>query len=398
MAIDRFCCCALTSKQLAESARDMMCNENQLFMKVNAASSDSDVFNPLRGLVQEHQAATRLDSKQAAACFLAITHSNSERFAPLYVDTVEDLFPKLQATLQQRPQEKSSSNTSNGIEAAEHQQGGWHPYLLAGSLGALEFFDSHSPLAAGSLTAQSWPAFLERIVAKLPRVSIKATVSGNLPLGAGLSSSSALVVTIITAVITALGCRATSKEVAEVSARAERYVGVEGMHALNSRRANSVLHSSGEALQPFDLSYVQKTFLGSLEDAGRLVDSVLHEEAYEKAELKKLLGGCIDQLLKELPALSGAWEKNNEFELKRRARHVFSEALRVQQFVQVCKGNHSDSGKLNVREEQPASIRCYLMHEGTRALATPRGRPLVTHEPCSINLWLRLRLGTWAAR
>ncbi|KAL8269567.1 hypothetical protein Esti_006509 [Eimeria stiedai] len=412
MAIDRVCCCALTSKELEACPGVMVNNENKTNLEADATTAVSDVAKALQSLVGENQSNTKLDKNYAAASFLVITHSDSERFAPLYVDTVEHLFPALQATLRQRPQGKSSvSNTPNGTEAAEHQKNGWHPYLLAGCLGALEFFVSRSSLAAGSLTAQSWPAFLERVAAKLPRVSIEATVSGNLPLGAGLSSSSALVVSVNAAVLTALGCSATSKEVAEASARAERYVGVEGggmdqacicmsrsgfasltsfhpleveylklpecctlalgycgadsrkiqdshkkynlrvlecrLAALLLMRAKSVLHSSREILQPLNLSYVQKTFLGSLEDAGRLVDSVLHDEAYEKAELNELLGGFIKQLLKELPALSGAWEKNNEFKLKQRARHVFSEAIRVHQFADVCRRSHSDDGKLN---------------------------------------------------
>ncbi|KAL8438217.1 hypothetical protein ACSSS7_000354 [Eimeria intestinalis] len=183
MAIDRFCCCALTSKQLAESAGVIMNDGNESSIEADATSSVSDVSKPLQTLRGDTQSNMVADREQAATCFLAITHSDTEHFAPLYADTVKHLFPALQAFLQQRPQGKGTSSvTPKGTAAAEHQKNGWHPYLLAGCLGALELFDSHSPLAAGCLTAQSSPAFLGRVAAKLPRVSIKATISGNLPL------------------------------------------------------------------------------------------------------------------------------------------------------------------------------------------------------------------------
>lgn len=51
-------------------------------------------------------------------------------------------------------------------------------------------------------------------------------IHGTVPLGSGLSSSSALVVAVAVAILAAYGCRATQADVATFTCAAERYVGV----------------------------------------------------------------------------------------------------------------------------------------------------------------------------
>lgn len=57
-------------------------------------------------------------------------------------------------------------------------------------------------------------------------VHMQLLIHGTVPLGSGLSSSSALVVAVAVAILGAYGCSATQADIASFTCAAERYVGV----------------------------------------------------------------------------------------------------------------------------------------------------------------------------
>jgi N-acetylgalactosamine kinase len=83
--------------------------------------------------------------------------------------------------------------------------------------------------------------------------------------------------------------------------------------------------------------------------------SLLPPESLTKDELLKLLSDEEDEIIAKEIGLAlvnellenrcgrEVWEMNTEFYLQNRAIHVYSEAMRVEQFVNACKQLHSDS-------------------------------------------------------
>ncbi|KAL8440126.1 hypothetical protein Efla_006505 [Eimeria flavescens] len=432
MAVGRHCCCALTCRWLkssdsssSSSSGSSSSSRLSVVSATERGAADCGVHTP-EAAGSMHSGGKQQEAAAACECFFAVTHNeSSKRFAPLYVHSIDQLFPCLQAALLPAAKDSSNSNSysssksnsesnssssSSRMENTEQQQAThWHPYLLAGCLGALELCVGGPPSSAGSLTAASWPSFVQQAKETLSRASLICSVSGDLPLGAGLSSSSALVVAVVTAVTSGLGFAASPKDIAELSARAERYVGVQGggmdqaciclslpgFASLTSFNPLAVEHlklpdncimalgycgsDSRKILesdkkynlrvlecllaaillmrQAFLLLMLVSSSLGHLSSpifsffclqaALRAVESLLHEEPYGKEEFSKMeIHKEIDRLLSELPALGGAWAKNSTFYLKQRARHVFGEALRVCRFSEVCKSNLSAEEKL----------------------------------------------------
>lgn len=78
--------------------------------------------------------------------------------------------------------------------------------------------------------------------------AVQLLIHGTVPLGSGLSSSSALVVAVAVAILAAYGCSATQADVATFTCAAERYVGV---NSGGMDQAISVMARPGAPPPPF---------------------------------------------------------------------------------------------------------------------------------------------------
>eukprot|EP00892_Ulva_mutabilis_P004938 jgi/Ulvmu1/2816/UM142_0014.1 len=87
----------------------------------------------------------------------------------------------------------------------------WANYALAAYKGVHDYLAVNP--AAESDVSRTFPG-------------IKLLIHGTVPLGSGLSSSSALVVAVAVAILAAYGCSATQADIASFTCSAERYVGV----------------------------------------------------------------------------------------------------------------------------------------------------------------------------
>jgi N-acetylgalactosamine kinase len=79
---------------------------------------------------------------------------------------------------------------------------------------------------------------------------------------------------------------------------------------------------------------VQKALNRSLNEMIDLTKATLHENAYKKEEICKILDVTADELAET--SLSANTLNVDEFELHKRALHVFSEAQRVNDFKETC--------------------------------------------------------------
>lgn len=230
---------------------------------------------------------------------------------------------------------------------------------------------------------------------------LDCTVHGKIPKSAGLSSSSALVVAAALTTLWALDYDMPKTELADLCARAERFIGTQGG---GMDQATEILAKPGTALLiefnplkthdvtlPSKANFVIVNSLAdvnkaagsdfntrvvecrlatkllakinnlpdwremqkliefqlsldlSLEDALTKATNQLHHEPYTKDELCKLLEMTVEEL--ELGCLSANTLEVSRFDLHHRAKHVFSESKRVYDFKAVCDGRADDALK-----------------------------------------------------
>ncbi|KYQ93073.1 galactokinase [Tieghemostelium lacteum] len=229
--------------------------------------------------------------------------------------------------------------------------------------------------------------------------------SGNVPLGAGVSSSSALVCVSTLALAQMNQLNFTKEELAQIAVRSERFVGIEGggmdqtisflaqpnsatlieflptlkTHSVQLPKSvsfvigNSLVESNkivtggiyynlrvvecrlAAVLLAFymgltwehirKLHDVQVQSNLKLDELLVKVETHLQKEPYTKSNIAEILGLTIDQLEKKYFP-SGVKVSADTFKLYSRAKHVYSESSRVYQFAEKCKS----PGKLSVQE------------------------------------------------
>jgi N-acetylgalactosamine kinase len=293
-------------------------------------------------------------------------------------------------------------------ESLDRNKRHWTHYVLAGCRGVLEYCRQNN-------------------IACAPLNSLKLLVNGRVPCGSGLSSSSALVCAAALAFNCAFDLAIDSTQLADVCARAERYVGAEsgGMDQaisfladkgvaklisfdplraesvrlpddatfvlINSGVEHSVADGGGYNMRVSECRLaaallaaklgVDGAAVRRLDDVQRLVEPPaslermaelagehLPSAACTLDELLPLLGdafGSIDALRARCvsPAIDVATCK---FKLRDRAVHVYAEAARVHRFRALC-----DDDDVNVDGEQRLAALGALMsdsHESCRAL------------------------------
>ena len=244
----------------------------------------------------------------------------------------------------------------------------WYNYLLCGIKGVLEQIPPEAELAGLNLF-----------------------VSGNIPPGAGLSSSSALVCCAALAVNATLKCGLSNQDLAKVCARSERYIGTEGggmdqaisLLAIENKAmyiqfnplklepvelpkgisfvvVNSCVESNKAVGNEFNtrvaecrvaaqflsklqglewrevrtLGQLQERLQLSLNEMIKLVEAKLHKEPFSREEVFGLLETTDEEFVKL--SLGAKTKDNSTFLLHQRAKHVYSEANRVRVFAEVC--------------------------------------------------------------
>ncbi|XP_045156365.2 N-acetylgalactosamine kinase-like [Mercenaria mercenaria] len=272
----------------------------------------------------------------------------------------------------------------------DKSQPDWHNYVLCGVKGMTEFLTLTNP------------------------VGMQCVVDGCVPSSAGLSSSSALVCCAALATMQANNQSRSKREVADMCASCERYIGTQGggMDQAISFMArpgtakkidfnplreedvclpegvafvisNSCVEKNKAATSDFNtrvvecrlamqviaksegltwrecknLADLQNKLKLRLQDMDDLVQKHLHKEKYTKKEVCEILGVSAEELAET--SLSANTLHVESFCLYQRARHVYSEALRVEEFQQVCKDVPSDAaiklGKLMNQSHESCS-------------------------------------------
>ncbi|KAF8821931.1 GHMP kinase, N-terminal domain-containing protein [Cardiosporidium cionae] len=111
-----------------------------------------------------------------------------------------------------------------------------------------------------------------------------------------------------------------------------------------------------EDMDALDLGSVQARSGLSLEDLSAAVDNYLHQEDYDKDQILLALGNeRLNSLLKGRVG-PGVWVSQEGFKLWHRAKHVYSEAIRVLKFVETC-------ANAAISDEDKATLLGKLMNE-----------------------------------
>eukprot|EP00092_Neocalanus_flemingeri_P030622 GFUD01033250.1.p1 GENE.GFUD01033250.1~~GFUD01033250.1.p1 ORF type:complete len:462 (+),score=155.08 GFUD01033250.1:419-1804(+) len=233
-----------------------------------------------------------------------------------------------------------------------------------------------------------------------PAVGLNILVSGSIPPSAGLSSSSALVVSAALVNVWGLDISVDREELAGVCARSERFIGTQGggmdqaiellaqegsakliefgplktfsvtlptgatfvvansLEEKNKAASNDFntrvvecrlaakiiakkLLAEGEWKELMKMKDVQEHIGVEIAQMVEKVESVLHEEDYTVQEVMEILE--IDKEYLQKNILTANTQNLATFRLYQRAMHVYSEAARVYQFRDVCQAAGENS-------------------------------------------------------
>ncbi|MCU1452548.1 MAG: Galactokinase, partial [Acidimicrobiales bacterium] len=193
----------------------------------------------------------------------------------------------------------------------------------------------------------AWARFVAGVVAELrPERGFTGTVATTLPVGAGLSSSSALTV----AVALALGFDGSPVELARACQRAEiRASGVPGgimdqlASAAGVERHALLIDCHALTIEPVPLPPHTEVVVVHSGEPRRLAESAYGERRAECERAEQALGPLRLIDARDL----GAVERLADPVLRRRARHVVTENARVRAFVQAFRaGDVIAAGRL----------------------------------------------------
>eukprot|EP01055_Gregarina_sp_Pseudo9_P000109 Gregarina_sp_Pseudo_9__108@NODE_1072_length_1905_cov_87_724009_g1004_i0_p1_GENE_NODE_1072_length_1905_cov_87_724009_g1004_i0NODE_1072_length_1905_cov_87_724009_g1004_i0_p1_ORF_typecomplete_len542_score158_91GHMP_kinases_C/PF08544_13/1_3e04GHMP_kinases_C/PF08544_13/1_4e04GHMP_kinases_C/PF08544_13/5_7e02GHMP_kinases_C/PF08544_13/3_3e17GalKase_gal_bdg/PF10509_9/8_3e16GHMP_kinases_N/PF00288_26/1_6e12_NODE_1072_length_1905_cov_87_724009_g1004_i01931818 len=329
-----------------------------------------------------------VQDKTASNCALEIKHLNSKTFSSRKFNSLKDI----------------------KIDKSHH----WTNYIVAAYLGMTEYY----VVDKDTSKIGTHPKLLEEItdeqLAKLPadhlaHKSVRLLVTGNLPMAAGLSSSSALVV--CSAMCFCAKSPVEPKEIAAICANCERYVGTAGggmdqaaiclchkdeaqwigFHPLTAepvklphelkivvantcREANKVKGAAkmynkrvfelktaclwlvqqfaAEEAEKLDgkdtlnltLRDVLRNYVKMSEDELlQKLETYIPNKTYTKEDVNKILGDERRKTLLELRCGNPVWEKNDDFYLHNRIKHVLTENARVTEFVNTCRAMEKET-------------------------------------------------------
>ncbi|HYF13628.1 MAG TPA: galactokinase [Phycisphaerales bacterium] len=222
-------------------------------------------------------------------------------------------------------------------------------------------------------SGEGWPHYVFGVWEELekcgaPRVGMFAAIAGDVPIGAGLSSSAALCVATVKATLAVLGRSMDASEIADLCRRVEhRYAGVPcglmdpfACAVAEERKALLLDCETGE----HELVPVPETVRVEVVDTGvrrALADGRYAQRRAESERALAMIAGVVGPRaslrrvsLDELHASKGAMEEV----LFRRARHVITEIERVRRFVDAMRagrlgemGGIMDASHASLRED-----------------------------------------------
>ncbi|XP_038208281.1 N-acetylgalactosamine kinase [Zerene cesonia] len=265
----------------------------------------------------------------------------------------------------------------------------WYNYVLCGLKGALEYLNNDF------------------------KNGLKLLVDGNIPPASGLSSSSALVSAACLAFLYAQNATLNKIEIATLCAKSERYIGTQGggmdqaiaflaekysaqyitwqplnatAVALPEEASFVVAHSLAEANKAatndynrrviecrlaakvlikasgglvnqkiVTLSHAQKILNKTLVEMIDLVNEYLPKEMYTKPEVCNKLDITENEM--DTLYLTPNTRHLKEFKLKQRALHVFSEALRVEDFRKACTQSTSNGSNGHINGSNGVTVK-----------------------------------------
>ncbi|GAA1833045.1 galactokinase [Pseudonocardia ailaonensis] len=195
---------------------------------------------------------------------------------------------------------------------------------------------------------EGWAAYVAGVVwafreAGLPVVDLEILVEGDVPVGAGLSSSASLECAVAVAIADLTRTTLGPTEIARLARRAENdYVGaptggmdqMAAMHGAAGRLVFLDTRTDAVELIPFDLAaHGLELLVIDTRAPHQLVDGQYGERRADCARAAELLG---------VPALRDATPESVETltdeRLRRRARHVVTENARVLEVVELLRG------------------------------------------------------------
>lgn len=232
--------------------------------------------------------------------------------------------------------------------------------------------DAFERLAA-SPEAPGWGNYVRGVVrilldAGYPLGGFEAAVAGNVPEGAGLSSSAAFEVAMLTALNALFGLGLSPKELARLAQRAEnQFVGVacgimdQVISALGERDHALLIDCRSLETRSVPLRLEERGVAIAILDSGMrrgLVDSKFNARRGECEDavrrLKRLLGRDEIRALRDVSPLEfNAVARELPDDIRARARHVISENERVLRGVEALEeGNLAIFGKLMNQSHQ----------------------------------------------
>ena len=111
-----------------------------------------------------------------------------------------------------------------------------------------------------------------------------------------------------------------------------------------------------------NLGPLQKAMGKGLDGMLKLVEDTLHQDAYSKTDICKILELSNEEDLFKLCHISDHVRNYGSFELYKRAMHVFGEAKRVYDFKGICDDNQTSmNGTNSVKDELPLAMLGQLM-------------------------------------
>ncbi|MBX3316885.1 MAG: galactokinase [Phycisphaeraceae bacterium] len=211
---------------------------------------------------------------------------------------------------------------------------------------SLQTFAANNVGPGAAWRGRGWPAYAAGVIANIrdlatrPLPSMDIAVAGDVPIGAGLSSSAALEVSLATIISELSGLALDPSALARVARAAERgYAGVPC--GIMDQLVSAVARKNHALL--IDCRDEQSTpiSLGTLDDARVLVIDSTVKHALVSGEYKRRADGCAEaarilgvRALRDasLPLIANHTEALGD-ELTRYARHVVTENARVAAFV-----------------------------------------------------------------
>ncbi len=232
--------------------------------------------------------------------------------------------------------------------------------------------DAFARIPPGS-DASTWGNYVRGVVRVLldaghPLLGFEAAISGNVPEGAGLSSSAAFEVAMLTALNALFDLGRSAKELALLGQRAENeFVGVacgimdQLISALGRRDHALLIDCRSLETRPVPLRLKERGLAIAILDSGMrrgLVDSKFNARRAECEDavrrLKQLLGRDAIRALRDVTPLEfNAVARELPDDIRARARHVISENERVIRGVEALEeGNLAVFGKLMNQSHQ----------------------------------------------